>query len=101
MRDGNLDTALQAVPDDPGLAKALREGARFQIDRYVTVCHKCNRLFAAPYVTYWLSDDEVRHTAAACPDCRVLLTRYDHQRTDIPCPTCGKAMKLIPCGHWD
>ncbi len=101
LRDCNPDTALRAVPNDRALERALREGARFQIDRDITVCQKCRRLFVVPYVTYWPAEDESRHTAAACPACNQLLTRYSHQITSIPCPSCGRTMDLLPCGHWD
>lgn len=101
LLDCNPDTALRAAPDEPSLTKALQVGARFQIDREVAVCRKCRRLFAAPYVTYWPPDDKARYTAAACPVCRHLLTRLNRQTTSVPCPSCGKVMKLFPCGHWD
>lgn len=99
--DCDPDAALRAIPDDPDLAEALHGGARFQIDRDIAVCQECRRLYAAPYVTYWPSEDESRHTAAACPVCHQILTRFNHQMTSIPCPSCGGTMDLLPCGHWD
>lgn len=101
MSDCDPKTALRAVPDDPALAAALRKGAGFQIDRDAAACQKCRRLFAAPYVTYWPPDGGSRQTAAVCPVCRRLLTRYDYQKSKIPCPSCGGTMDLLPRGHWD
>ncbi|MDE7246010.1 MAG: hypothetical protein K2O18_18820 [Oscillospiraceae bacterium] len=101
LRDCEPETVLRTAPDDPSLAKAVREGARFQIDRDVAVCRKCRRLFAMPYVTYWPAGETPRHTASACPECGWLLTRLGGPVKNTACPACGQILELTPCGHWD
>lgn len=101
LRDCDPEVALRAAPGDSALAKALREGASFRIDRDISACRTCKRLFVVPYVTYWPKDGEPRQTAVACPVCHKIITRFNYQLSNIPCPSCGKTLDLRPCGHWD
>ena len=101
LRDCDPEAALAVAPSDQSLAEALRRGARFQIDRSVTVCSRCRKLFAMPYVTYWPDGEESRHTAAACPDCNNLLTRLSAASKSVSCPMCGQTLPLTQSGHWD
>lgn len=101
LRDCRPETALAAAPGNQALAEALQRGARFQIERCVAVCSQCKKLFAIPYVAYWPEGEESRHTAAACPDCNSLLTRYSAAVESVPCPVCGNTLPLTPTGHWD
>ncbi len=101
LRDCYPEAALAVAPSDQSLAEALRRGARFQIDRSVTVCSRCRKLFAMPYVTYWPDGEESRHTAAACPDCNNLLTRLSAASKSVSCPMCGQTLPLTQSGHWD
>lgn len=101
LLDCNAETALAAAPGDDALARALKAGARFQIDRDPALCKRCQRIFTVPYVTYWPPGGESRHTAAACPVCAGLLTRYRASTGTVPCPVCGQDITLSQTGHWD
>lgn len=101
LRDCEVETALAAAPDNQAFAQALREGARFQISRDVSVCRRCRQLLSVPYVTYWPADGASRQIASACPVCGGLPTRLNGNTKNTLCPSCGQQMTLFPCGHWD
>ena len=101
LRDCRPETALSAVPGNPSLERAVRSGARFEIERDIAVCRRCQKLLVMPYITYWSAEDEVHHATSACPECGGLPTRLGEELKSTPCPVCGRNMKLLPDGHWD
>lgn len=97
LRDCNPEAALSAASGDQGLATALSAHGQFRIQRFPTICIRCHKLITASQVTYWMPDGEEHTTQAACPLCGSSVI----QGRELPCPVCGRTMKLSTVGHWD
>lgn len=101
LRDCRAETALQAAGNDPRLAAALREGARFRIERRVSVCEHCRKPVAAVRVTCRKPGRAAHIIAPRCPDCASRLLWPAENPDSIPCPVCGQKIQLTTAGHWD
>ena len=95
------EAALLAGHQDPGLAAALKEGAQFQINRQVAVCHQCQKLQTASSVSYQRPGGKQYTIADRCPDCGGALEYLSLKSDQVPCPVCGNRIRLERTGLWD
>lgn len=101
LRDCRAETALSAAGNDQRLAAALQEGARFRIERRVSVCERCRKPVTAVRVTYRQPGRAAHIMAPRCPDCAARLLWPKENPDRISCPMCGEIIPLTIAGHWD
>lgn len=101
LRDCRPETALAVGGNNPDLAEALRENARFRIERRVSVCPLCRKPVAAARVVYQRPGLTEHIVTPRCPGCASRLLWPPKDPESIECPVCGNEIPLLTGGHWD
>lgn len=99
--DFNPKAALNAVPQDGGLAAALGRGASYRIERCLAACANCRQIVTGTYVIYQAPGEDPGRAEGSCPNCGGPLRWYPPNAHGVSCPVCRHVMEMRPVGHWD